>query len=201
MRRVERMAAQFCARWHAPQRRKMIAVEEHPLQDKWTLWYHAPHRSRGWLDALRELAHFDSIAQMWRLLNNIKPPSALPLGADCCFFKDGIAPKWEEAEHRCGGIWSATLSPGMSDGAVDTLWLFVLLTVLGADMADAAYEAVTGVWVAVRARHVRIELWCRFDAPLVGASLTAMLNSGGARLQREPVYVACLQQLCTLRPE
>lgn len=61
---------------------------------------------------------------LYRVMNNIKKPSEINLGANYHLFKKGIKPMWEESENRNGGKWTFSQRASKQRGPeLDKLWL------------------------------------------------------------------------------
>ncbi len=64
------------------------------------------------------------VEDFWGLYNNIVKASKLQQGANYHLFKEGVEPKWEDAENENGGKWIVTLDAKERDnGSLDKLWL------------------------------------------------------------------------------
>lgn len=97
------------------------------------------------------------------LFNNIVQPSQLPVGADMHLFRDGIAPKWEDAafkhgDEQRGGKWTVIVKDRR---LLDEHWLSCLLALVGEQFADP--EEIAGVVVSVRGKQAKLCLWTRTE--------------------------------------
>ena len=64
------------------------------------------------------------VFNLYRVMNNIKKPSEINLGANYHLFKKGIKPMWEESENRNGGKWTFSQRASKQRGPeLDKLWL------------------------------------------------------------------------------
>ena len=74
--------------------------QKHPLEHTWTLWFDNPNgrqKQATWGQTLRSVYTFNTVEDFWCLYNNILAPSRLIMGTDFHLFKEGIEPKWEDA--------------------------------------------------------------------------------------------------------
>jgi len=135
-----------------------------------------------------EIKTFDTIEGMMELYNGMVPPSAIIkknhivrkqrgsiLGKPditsvdaYAFFKDGIAPTWEDPAHKDGGMFQFTFKTDFSAQAMDEIWERLLFTIIGNGMPGG--ESITGIRMADRHPNkvvdapiiaVRIEVWRR----------------------------------------
>lgn len=138
----------------------------HPLTHKWTLWYLKPAQGtvENWSELQKELATVSTVEEFWGALNSVPKVTELPMRADFAFFREGIRPEWEDKANQDGGKWIAQLR---HTEEIDSIWLNVLLTLIGGtlDSQDPEKEVVNGVFVMVRPRGtVRVQLWVKADA-------------------------------------
>lgn len=97
----------------------------------------------------------------------------LPNQSDYFFFREGIAPMWEDEKNKGGGMFQVTLQssggaargPDRERGAPapkaacdwDALWLNSLLAAVGC--AVGHYDAIHGINFGRRSRGDRIQVW------------------------------------------
>jgi len=138
-------------------------------------------------DKCTEIKTFETIEGMMELYNGMIPPSAIInknkmfrkngnmlLGQEqtsidaYAFFKEGIAPTWEDPAHVNGGMFQFTFKTDFSAAAMDEIWERLLFTIIGNGMAGGG--AITGIRMADRHPNkvvdspiiaVRIEVWRR----------------------------------------
>eukprot|EP00960_Hanusia_phi_P030472 748646-Hanusia_phi.AAC.1 len=55
---------------------------------------------------MKRVSEFDTIEDFWGTINNIPPPSKLPVGCNYHLFREGIMPMWEDAHNAKGGKWT-----------------------------------------------------------------------------------------------
>jgi len=136
---------------------------KHPLQHKWTMWYDCAQKKVGqsaWGDQLRKIVTIDTVEDFWGLYNNIVKASKLQQGANYHLFKEGVEPKWEDPENDKGGKWIITMpSKERESGALDKLWLWLLLACIGEAFEDE--NEICGCVVSVRKTGDKISLWTK----------------------------------------
>jgi len=137
----------------------------HPLEDTWTLWFQKQSETGttsalAWLEGLKEVMSFGTVEEFWRMYNNIKTPNDMPPGTDYCVFKQGIEPKWEDSEHKVGGYFTVSLL-GVEAEVFNKMWLHSLLACIGADFGHEEYETITGLYLSIRKKSAKIQVWCR----------------------------------------
>jgi len=99
----------------------------HPLQYRWTLWYDnsaaaRKNRFASWDENLTKLMTFGTVEEFWALFNNILEPSHLAPSSNYHLFKEGIAPKWEDAANSEGGKW-VLMNPPSYKERLDQYWI------------------------------------------------------------------------------
>jgi len=139
--------------------------QSHPLEDTWTLWFQKQNESGttsalAWLEGMKEVMSFGTVEDFWRMYNNIKAPNDMPPGTDYCVFKEGIEPKWEDPEHKVGGYFTVSLM-GVEAELFNKMWLHSLLACIGADFGHEEYETITGLYLSIRKKACKIQVWCR----------------------------------------
>ncbi|KAL2891507.1 Eukaryotic translation initiation factor 4E-1 [Ceratocystis lukuohia] len=133
---------------------------KHPLQNKWTLWFTKPPSGKGehWNDLLKEVVTFDSVEEFWGIYNNIAPVSELAHKSDYHLFKTGVRPEWEDLRNKHGGKWSYQYKEKRNID-IDTLWMHVMMAVIGETLEDEDDGEIQGVVVNVRKGFYRISVW------------------------------------------
>lgn len=103
------------------------------------------------------------------VVNNIPSVSQLQNQSDYFFFRDGIAPMWEDEKNVGGGMFAVTLgssgpsSGGRPSGGSGTkldwegLWLNSLMAAVGC--AVGHHAAINGINFGRRTRGDRIQIW------------------------------------------
>uniref|UniRef100_A0A1X7V194 Death domain-containing protein n=1 Tax=Amphimedon queenslandica TaxID=400682 RepID=A0A1X7V194_AMPQE len=101
----------------------ITALERHPLQNKWVLWYLKNDKQKEWKDNLRKIICIDTVEEFWSVYNHIKPPSQLSSGCDYMLFKEGIEPMWHDKTNKNGGRWLLNIDKrDRKYGVLDNIW-------------------------------------------------------------------------------
>lgn len=135
---------------------------KHPLQNSWTIWYDNPGKrsnQASWGDHLKKITTFSFVEDFWRVFNNLKPASALAQGSNYHIFKEFIEPKWEDAANSKGGKWTVSIPPKSRNSALDQMWLWTVLAVIG-ETFDSP-DDVCGLVVSVRKAGDRVQIWTK----------------------------------------
>lgn len=130
---------------------------KHPLQNVWSLWYLESDHNKTWEEQLNEITSFDTVEDFWSLYNHIKAASDIKAGSDYSLFKQGIKPMWEDEANIRGGRWMISLSKQQRFTDLNTLWLDVILCLIGEAFEHA--EEVCGAVVNIRHRGDKISIW------------------------------------------
>jgi len=91
---------------------KLLDEGPHYLHHKWILWFDGALQSgrrsgaNDWAKNMKRVSEFDTIEDFWGTINNIPPPSKLPVGCNYHLFREGIMPMWEDAHNAKGGKWT-----------------------------------------------------------------------------------------------
>lgn len=134
--------------------------QKHPLQNGWTMYYNTG-TSGNWVP--KELSSFDTVEDMWRLLNNVPPPSRTPAGSMYYLFKDSVKPEWEDPANKEGGRWILSVKVAQTAGAeavsaMDDTWLYTVLALCG-EQFEEDNDDICGCVAKPRGRELYIELW------------------------------------------
>lgn len=135
---------------------------KHPLQNSWTIWYDNPGKrsnQASWGDHLKKITTFSFVEDFWRVFNNLKPASALAQGSNYHIFKEFIEPKWEDPANSKGGKWTVSIPPKSRNSALDQMWLWTVLAVIG-ETFDSP-DDVCGLVVSVRKAGDRVQIWTK----------------------------------------
>ncbi|KAK8765632.1 hypothetical protein V5799_031759 [Amblyomma americanum] len=129
---------------------------KHPLEHRWSFWYHTNDRNRTWQENLLEIASFDTVEDFWAVYNHMKRPSEIAQGCDYSMFKYGIKPMWEDSRNRRGGRWFVKL--GKVEAATDNCWLEILMCLIGEGFDERGAD-VCGAVVQVREKADKVSVW------------------------------------------
>lgn len=140
----------------------------HPLTSSWTLWYVKPSTAakEEWKDLLTKVVTVSSVEEFWGAFNNLPKVSELPQRSDYALFKTGVRPEWEDAQNASGGKWVYQFKDHKAP--IDTIWLNVLLGVIGGTMDTTQdpsvginEQEINGVFVNVRKAGIRFNIWTK----------------------------------------
>ena len=128
----------------------------HSLHCSWVMWFdRCGAASRNdYQSSLEHLSSVQCIEDFWRVFNNLQLPSQLT-NANYHFFKENIAPLWEDPSNCHGGKWVVTFTGRNS--ILDKVWEELLLRLISGEMSHL--EDITGAVVSRRKREDRISLW------------------------------------------
>lgn len=133
---------------------------------KWVLWFDNPRfaeEGAPWRDNLKQCGTITSAETFWRVYNNVKPISQLPLNSNYHIFKEGVEPMWEDAENINGGKFVLTVPKKESRaGKLEDWWLCTLLGIIGETM-DKSGNVICGAVLSTRKAQDRIALWLNTD--------------------------------------
>jgi len=132
------------------------------LNAKWTMWYDNPRFSdpkKDWKDNLTNCGSFDTIEDFWRIFNNLRPSSKLPVNSNYHVFREGVVPMWEDPSNKDGGKFVLTIPKKDSkNGRCDEWWLYTVLAIIG-ETLDMDGDEVCGAVVSIRKNQDRVALW------------------------------------------
>jgi len=133
---------------------------------KWVLWFDNPRfaeEGAPWRDNLKQCGTINSGESFWRVYNNVKPITQLPLNSNYHIFKEGVEPMWEDAENINGGKFVLTVPKRETrSGKLEDWWLCTLLAIIGETM-DVSGNVICGAVLSTRKAQDRIALWLNTD--------------------------------------
>lgn len=135
-----------------------LTEPQHELEYRWTYWYLNDKRDMHWEKRLKNITTFGTVEQFWGLYLNIRPPSLLHNTCDYSVFKEGIQPMWEVKENTNGGRWLITIDKMRHVDLLDTIWLEVLLAVIGGQFGEYTKD-ICGIVVNIRNKGSKISIW------------------------------------------
>lgn len=133
---------------------------KHPLHNTWCLWVllHNQSTKDNWQGSQTNVHAFSTVEDFWRLFNNVRMPSKLG-SVDLSVFKKDIHPAWEDETCKHGGRWLAKLEKTRLED-FDTLWLDLVLTIIGEGFEDVGGQSVCGVVASSRPKgNSKVALW------------------------------------------
>lgn len=140
-----------------------MSEKEHPLHSAWGLWYDSKKTSTAggsnWEEGLVMVQNFATVEDFWVMLNHIKRPASLEVGANYHLFKHGVKPMWEDEANKTGGKWMVTLTAKEDLYRLDQVWEDLLLTIIGETLDDG--ENIVGCVLGKRRSLVKLAVWTR----------------------------------------
>ena len=151
--------------------------QEHPLQNKWTWYYHTKGAYQDETHVLREV---DTIEGFWRVQNTLCEPHEFDRIHGMSVFRGDIKPEWEHPSN-VGGC-DIFARDAMDCGWISEAWLGLLLDVIGGTLPHA--ETITGV----RAVHkmskdtalIRVEVWFGETTPACVETVAKEIEERGS---------------------
>ena len=138
--------------------------DNHTLHTPWTLWYHSPRskiNEQNYKAFFTKVKSFSTIEDFWRLFNNVRSPSALPIGTTYYLMKDGIRPEWEDPKCVNGGEMVFSFAKKARQEA-DQWWIFSCMMCIGESFIGLD-DNICGCTVANRKNMIRISFWLASD--------------------------------------
>lgn len=133
---------------------------------KWVLWFDNPRfaeEGAPWRDNLKQCGTINTGESFWRVYNNVKPITQLPLNSNYHIFKEGVEPMWEDVENINGGKFVLTVPKKETRaGKLEDWWLCTLLAIVGETM-DVSGNVICGAVLSTRKAQDRIALWLNTD--------------------------------------
>lgn len=165
-------------------------VDEHLLENTWTLYFRPPAdnhsampKAEAWEGSQRIMFSADTVEAFWRghhsKVHRISPGH--PTNCDYSLFKAGIKPMWEDPPNKNGGRWTVTLERRnriMSQQQqqqqhmsyyIEQHWLEVMLTLIG-EQFDPDGDKICGGVVGLRVNKnmkvgeglfAKVSIWTR----------------------------------------
>lgn len=116
------------------------------------------------------------IRPMFYLLGQIIRPDQLPVTTDYHFFREGIAPTWEDPQNAHGGKWTFRLpKKGI---LASRLWEEIVLALVGGQFSGVPDGEVCGAVISVRERTNVLAIWTK------SGKNQQMINKVGQALRR-----------------
>ncbi|EFC36589.1 predicted protein [Naegleria gruberi] len=141
-----------------------ISEPNHTLHNTWTLWYHSPRskiNEQNYKAFFTKVKAFTTIEDFWRLFNNVRSPSCLPIGTTYYLMKDAIKPEWEDPNCINGGEMVFSFAKKSRQEA-DQWWLFSCIMCIGENFIGLG-DHICGCTVANRKSMIRISFWLDTD--------------------------------------
>jgi len=145
------------------------------LEHQWNVWQLiSPADGKvSYKESTKKIATVRTIDEFWALHGQLPQPSELleqrMVTADgvqidaIMFFKDGIAPQWEDPRNANGGHFQFQVRPALGGAQFDEYWNQLILGVVGGTLEPKGL--ITGVRLVDKlqgprsAGHLRLEVW------------------------------------------
>jgi len=171
------------------------------LQNSWCFWfdkYPGPGLTvQQYEAALQLFGTFSTVQDFWRYYNNIHSPCLLPPRTSYHLMKKGSRPLWEDPENMSGGSFSFRVPNQLTD----TMWLHVLLNVIGEQLSDLLNsedgDDICGVTISRRKDENVIAIWHKYSdrlKPSFAAELVKIIKKNKAAFGYAPVLTYKVHQ-------
>ena len=150
----------------------------HPLQTKWTLYYHLPNDNNWALSGYKVvMSEMDSLEQLISL-NRVVTERMVKYSM-LFFMRDGVTPLWEDTQNRTGGSFSYKVP----NKAVYRLWNDLVYLMCGNTlMVDPTHmHLVNGITVSPKRNFCIVKIWmvdCKLQDPSVIVHVPNLLHTG-----------------------
>jgi hypothetical protein len=165
------------------------AVESHPLNGKWDLYYHLPHDKNWELSSYRSiLAGIDTAEQVVYL--NEKAVSEYVVQHSMLFLmRRGITPMWEDAKNRDGGCFSFRVP----NKCVYGIWKSLMYAAAGETLfTNRKYnEFMNGITISPKRNFCIIKIWmsnCENIDPNTISNIPNLSKQGCLFKKHEPEF-------------
>lgn len=148
---------------------------ELPLEHQWNVWLLTTltDAKASYKESTKKIASVGTIDEFWALHGQLPQPSELldqrMITADgmqidaIMFFKDGIAPQWEDPKNANGGHLQFQIRPSVGGAQFDEYWNQLILGVVGGTLEPKGL--ITGIRLVDKLQgpkssgHLRLEVW------------------------------------------
>jgi hypothetical protein len=128
-------------------------MEEKPLNDEWTFWFHLPHDTNWTLKSYTRLCTVNTVEGLVRVVSCIE--SIVP---NCMIFmmKGDITPLWEDPANVGGGAYSYKICENVSVN----FWNTLIFLVAGVTyISDDNSARINGVTISPKKNFHIIKVW------------------------------------------
>lgn len=133
-------------------------------------------KAEAFTDAVKKIGTIRNVDEFWTMYDYIIRPDQLPVTTDYHFFREGIAPTWEDPHNANGGKWTFRLP---KKGILSSrLWEEVVLALVGGQFSGVPDGEVCGAVISVRERCDVLAVWTR------SGKNQQMINKVGQALRR-----------------
>lgn len=153
----------------------------HPTAYNWTL-YCTNQRAKkkteitieAWQAHMQPMMTIRTAEEFWHIYNNIRQPADIEKKGDYYMFKRNIHPEWEDPANEKGGAWMIRCN----EHNINTLWLEVLLSLIGGSLEDYM-ENVCGAVLSARNTNYRLAVWINTTEESIALPLGKLLKEKG----------------------
>ena len=134
-------------------------------------------KAETFTDAVKHIGTVRTVEEFWTVYDYIIRPDSLPVTTDFHFFREGIAPTWEDPANAHGGKWTFRLP---KKGILSSrLWEEIVLALIGGQFSGGIPDGeVCGAVISVRERTDVLAVWTR------SGKNQMMVNKVGQALRR-----------------
>ena len=95
------------------------------------------------------------------MMNRVVPASRLPNSCNFHLFREGVAPKWEDAANEGGGKWVFSQTKQRRD-KLDKMWIHTCVAAVAEQLECETFsDQVCGIVVSLRKNQDRLAVWIR----------------------------------------
>lgn len=142
----------------------MSTINEHDLQDTWTLWAHYPQDKDWSLKSYKKICTFNTVEECISLIENLSDYMI----KNCMLFlmRDNIIPTWEDERNRKGGCFSYRVN----DKSVIDIWKNLSYTLVGETLSkdkNILYH-INGITISPKKNFYIVKIWmasCDYQNP------------------------------------
>ena len=132
-----------------------MSAPNHPLSNRWILWYHDITDESWELSSYKKLYHINTLEDYFLVQNTI------PTFTSGMFIlmKEQYSPRREDADHARGGFWTFRL-PKKNANAV---WEEVIGRAIGNTLTNRLEDSneIVGISISPKINNVIIKIWNR----------------------------------------
>jgi len=145
---------------------------ELPLEHQWNVWLLTTltDAKASYKESTKKIASVGTIDEFWALHGQLPQPSELldqrMITADgmqidaIMFFKDGIAPQWEDPKNANGGHLQFQIRPSVGGAQFDEYWNQLILGVVGGTLEPKGL--ITGIRLVDKLQGPKSSGFCAF---------------------------------------
>jgi len=165
-----------------------ISTQQHPLNDKWNLYYHLPHDKNWDLSGYTVIMSSIDTVEKVVSLNEAIHENILK---NCMLFvmREGITPMWEDPKNRNGGCFSYKVV----NKNIPEVWksLFYLLCGETLSIENEVSQHINGITISPKKNFCIIKIWLdtsTFQDPGVITQIGNLSKQGCLFKKHEPEF-------------